>query len=305
MKVIDPVTLTDAMLASISLPEPAAGETLWNAGTNYATGTTAARTTTHRIYERLAPGGVDAALPESAPDKWKELRPTNRWAMFDESVGTASTVTGVGTVTITTTITPGRAITAVGFFELNAQSVLVEVLDSVGGSVVYTKSVELDETELLDWFQYFFEPFSLRSTLVLLDLPPYASGQLRLTFTGQNSVSVGNVVFGTVYEMGVTGYGATAGIRDYSRKKEDEETQIVRLERRRFAKIMRVRFRLNEEQVNFVHRLLSTLRSTPAVWVADNGSGLEALVVYGFYKDFTLDLAAKISHYSLEIEGMA
>lgn len=310
MKVISPLAVTDAILNASNIPEPdtasGADPAAWAAATNYATGTLVSRTTTHAVYRRLAPGGVDAATPESDATKWEYVRPTNRWAPFDDVIGTATTKSGAGSQSITFELEPGQVVSSLAFFELNANEVRIVVEDGGASPPVYDQTFNLDETELLDWYGYFFEPFSTRETLVVTDLPAYASAIITITITGETSVSVGNIVMGPDYDIGVTGYGSvSAGIRDYSRKVTNEDTGYVSIEQGRFKKTMRARFRLDEDAVNFVHRLLTSLRSTPAVWIGDNGAGIEPLIIYGFAKDFQLELEQRrISYYALEIEGM-
>jgi hypothetical protein len=51
--------------------------------------------------------------------------------------------------------------------------------------------------------------------------------------------------------------------------------------------------------------MLTELRATPCMWVGDDSSDLEPLLVFGYYKDFSLTVSfPKRSIYSLEIEGM-
>lgn len=307
MRVIKPITVTDTVLATASIPEPdaSAGEVLWNPATAYAAGAEVVRTTTHRVYRRLV-AGTTATAPEADPTNWKPIRPTNRWGAFDESVGTLSEEQAVGPTQIVYELSPGVAVNSIALFEVSAQEVEIEVFDAPGGALVYSNLIDLDETFLNDWYGYFFEPFALRSAVIDSNLPPFAVGRIRITVRGETRVACGNIVIGNVYSLGSTAYGLTAGIRDYSRKIEDEETGIVTLERRRFAKVLRARFQLPESAVNFVHQLLSELRSTPVVWIGDNGAGLEPLIIYGFYRDFSLELeTARISYYALEVEGMA
>lgn len=309
MKVIVPFAITNATLSSCSIPEPdtasGADPALWVSGGSYASGNLVSRIETHGVYRHTDVGGgahSHTTPPEDDPDHWAYVRPTNRWSPFDEVIGTAAT----SVTSMTYVIEPGQVVSSLAFFELVANSVTIEVTDGSTPPPVYSETFNLDETELLDWYGYFFTPITTRQALVVNDLPPYASATITITITGVGPVSVGNMVMGIDYAIGSTGYsGASAGIRDYSKKVVDEETGYVRVERRRFAKTMRARFILSEDAVNFVHRLLSDLRSTPAVWIGDNDAGLEPLIVYGFYKDFQLDLEQrKISYYSLEIEGM-
>ena len=87
MKLLRPVTITDAMLTSSTVPEN--DHPAWSAGTAYVTGNRVILASTHRRYEALAAStGVN---PATDPTKWLDLGPTNRWAMFDARVGTAST----------------------------------------------------------------------------------------------------------------------------------------------------------------------------------------------------------------------
>jgi len=123
--------------------------------------------------------------------------------------------------------------------------------------------------------------------------------------TGPADVSVAHCIVGTVYSLGATSYGATAGIRDYSRKTTDEETGVVTLERRRFQKTLRAQFKLEDGAVNAVHQRIEALRATPVVWLGDNGADIEPLIVYGYYRDFSLQLQGwNESYYQLEVEGM-
>lgn len=310
MQVLKPISipLGSAIVSASNITEldavvdPAA----WNAATNYATGTLASRTTTtHMIYKRLTPGGVDATLPENDTTKWKPMYPVNKWRPFDARVGSVTTKSGGGAQQITYTLLPGVAINSLFFTELNASTVQVVFKSTPGGTIVYNETVNLDETELLDWYMYFFEPFSRRTTALFEDIPPFPGGELLITISGTTSVGVGSIIPGTMYTIGSVGYGVTAGIRTYSRPAEDAEAGTTALEIRTSAKLMNARFKLNETQVNFVHRLLEGLLDVPAVWIGDNGAGLEPLQIYGYYRDFKLELPTpKYSYYSLEVEGL-
>lgn len=313
MKVISPLAVDDARLNASNIPEPdtasGADPAAWVSGGSYAEGDLVSRTTTHAVYRHLDVGGgahAHTTPPEDDPEHWAYVRPTNRWAPFDDVIGTAATKSGVGTQSITFELEPGQVVSSLAFFELNANTVQITVTDAGASPPIYDVTYDLDETELLDWYMYFFEPFSARETLVVTDLPAYAGAVITITITGETVVSVGNIVMGLDYTIGVTGYGSvSAGIRDFSRKVTDDATGYVSIDPGRFKKTMRARFRLDEDSVNFVHRLLTSLRATPSVWIGDNGAGIEPLIIYGFAKDFQLELEQRrISYYALEIEGM-
>ena len=103
MKVISPVALTTAMLTADSLPENDYPE--WAAGTTYAAGQMVIRASTHRIYQSVKAGNVGHDPATRVDDTWwTDQGPTNRWAMFDQAVGTYT----VGTGSITLTLAPGH-----------------------------------------------------------------------------------------------------------------------------------------------------------------------------------------------------
>jgi hypothetical protein len=108
---------------------------------------------------------------------------------------------------------------------------------------------------------------------------------------------------GTYYDLGATQYGATAGILDYSVKTTDSfgNTTVVK---RTYAKRMTSNLMINNNIVDAVVNLLSAYRSTPLVWVGAE-SNYTSLIVYGFYKDFDVNIAyPDYSSCSLTIEGL-
>ena len=299
MKVITPVVLTDAMLISSTAPEPAAGETLWNAATAYAVGDLVYRAGVHRRYRRLV-AGTTATVPEDDTVNWAYIGGTNRWAMFDDT--SAATVLASP---LTVVLAPG-IINSLAILGLVGTQITVSMLDAPAGATVYSETVSLETSVVEDWYSYFFEPFSTRQAVVLTDLPPYTNCRLTISLTGAGSVSMAHCIVGTLYTLGATSYGASAGIRDYSRKTTDEETGVVTLERRRFQKTLRAQFKLPDGAVNVVQQRIEALRATPVVWLGDNGAGIEPLIVYGYYRDFSLQLQGwNESYYQLEVEGMA
>lgn len=299
MRVLHPVAVTDAMLISSNAPEPASGEVAWSASTSYAVGAIAYRPALHKRYRRLVAGATPTA-PESDTENWAYVGATNRWGMFDDT--SAATALAAGPLTVV--FAPG-IVGALAVMGLAGDTLTVTMTDGDGGPTVYSASVPLVESSIIDWYGYFFEPFNTRQVVLLDDLPPYQNGRITVTLAAVGAVAIAHCIAGTMAELGASLYGATAGIRDYSRKTVDEGTGVVTLSRGRYAQTLRARFHLADGAVNAVHRRLQALRSTPCVWVADDGGDIEPLVVYGYYRDFALDLQShRGSFYSLEIEGM-
>lgn len=300
MKIIRPVTINDAALVSSTVAET--DYTAWSSGTTYAIGDRCIRTSTHRIYESLVAGNLNNT-PETntsgASPKWLDIGPTNRWAMFDEKVGTQTTAT----TTFTVVIAPGR-VNGLALMQIEAGTVDIEMTD--GGSPVYTATASLNGgTDVLDWFGYFFDPIVRKTDIVFTDLPLYESGEITITLSDSTGTTVkcGVCAVGMIANLGNTRPSPKIGITDYSRKDVDEFGHTGVLERS-YSKRSTVALWLDSLLVDSVARILADVRATPVVWIgADNL--YTSLLIYGFYRDFEVDIATRdISFCSLQIEGL-
>lgn len=172
-------------------------------------------------------------------------------------------------------------------------------------TVVYAKTLPLDGTVLADWYQYFFEESVQLGEVVYTDIVPFSSGQLNISLHGTGTLAIGNLLFGSFYDLGDTEFGADVGITDYSIKQTDA-FGITTFVPRAFAKRMRARMQLDAAQMNKVQRVLADVRATPCVWIgADDPSFYAPLIVYGWYRDFSIEVSyPRISIVSLEVEGL-
>ena len=294
MRFITPVTITDAMLISSSLPET--DHAAWNPATAYAVDARVVLASTHSIYQRLV-AGTTAGSPDVDTDNWIRVGPTNRWRMFDRAVGTVST----GTDQITVVLRPGQ-VRALALLDITGTSVTVTMTNS--GTTVYSRTESLNTGYGVgDWFDYFFTDIVLRRTLVLTDMPPYANGEITVTVNGVGTVGLGTLAVGSMFELGGARFGMTLGITDYSKKTTDQFGATTVVERP-FSKKMTVPVVVQRADVDEVHRRLSDIRATPVIWVG--ARNYEQSVIYGFYKDFSIDVAhSAVSFCSLTIEGLS
>ncbi len=62
---------------------------------------------------------------------------------------------------------------------------------------------------------------------------------------------------------------------------------------------------LDNTKLRYVSKLLSDIRATPTVWVGSEDPQYEPLVIFGFYKDYTVDITYPTASLTrIEIEGM-
>jgi len=296
MKLIRPTTLTDAMLSSSTAPEN--DYAAWGSGTGYAVGARVILTATHRRYEALA--ASTGISPSSDSTKWLDIGPTNRWAMFDARVGTATTRAGSLEVTLAPSATDGVAL-----IDTDAETATVKL--TVSGTQLYsrTQSFNAGGTAIDSWFAWFFEPLGKKSSMLFLDIPVYETGVLTVTMARDNPadlVSCGTLLVGRQFDIGDTDHGVDLGIIDYSRK-ETDQFGVTSVVERAFAKRMTARVVMQTSAIDDVHRTLAAIRATPVLWIGSES--FESLTVFGFYKEFSIDLAyPTVSYCSLTIEGL-
>lgn len=265
--------------------------------------TTGTQTGTHKAY-------TDDTQPDVSVTNgglyWSKFGPTNRWAMFDTRVNTATTyTTSIGTPNLVVETTPGVCNGAAVLDISGAASVTVAMVN--GAETVFTQTQDLDNSFISDWYEYFFEPFDIKTDLLFGPMPPYPSGHVTLTVTpsvANGTVSVGAAMFGNTVELGLLTYGATAGITDYSRKETDEFGNTVFVERG-YAKKANYTLEVDNSQLRRVFSTLAALRATPAVYIGSDDYSLTPLTVFGWVNDFSVNVQyADQASVSVDIKGL-
>lgn len=294
MQFITPTAITDAKLVSSSLPET--DHPAWAAGTAYTVGARVVYAATHSIYQRVV-AGTTPGTPDVDVANWLRVGPTNRWAMFDRATGTVSASAG----DLTFTLSPGL-VRAIALLDVTANSVTVTM--SHEGLEVYRRTVSLNTGYgVNDWYTYFFSEIVLKRTVVLTDLPPYGEAEITVTLNGTGPTGVGTVVVGGLFNLGGTRSGMQFGMLDYSVKSTDA-FGVTTLVERAYAKRMTVPIAVLTPNVDEVARRLAQIRATPVVWIG--ASRFDQSIVYGFAKDWSIDLAYdQVSFCSLTIEGLS
>jgi hypothetical protein len=296
MKVIKPITFSTSMLLSTNATETVA---VWVIGTPYPKD--AEVNYANSIYVSIQPSNT-GKQPDTNPEWWIRKSSNNTYSMFDEFVNTQTTRNS----NLTVTVQPNAIFNSIAVFNISGANTLqVTVKDGVSGPTVYDSGMlSLDDTIIVDWYMYFFEPYDLKSDIILQGIPPYSTGVITASFSGGSAVAVGNFIFGIIYDIGQTQYGANAGIRDYSTK-DPNAFGITSLVKRAFSKRMNANLYVSNGDIRFVRKLLEDLRATPAVWVGTDDDTYDVLNVYGYYKDFNMEISyPSYSLCSLEIEGL-
>ena len=298
MKIIRPLAITDAVLISSNVPEddyPA-----FAAGATYALG---ARVVVigpdvHLVYESLQAGNV-GHVPAASLDYWVKVGPTNRWRMFDRSITSqAENPDSISVALATTGITNGVAL-----LNIDCTGIHVQAVDATLG-VVYEKTINPAlNSGITDLYSYFTEPITRITEMALTDLPAYSNMRLNITLSNAGrTVRCGGLVVGLVRNMGDLQYGAKIGTANYSPKIRDQFGDYDVIEGA-FSNKATWSLWIESRDVDLIKRLLTQYRATPIVYIGAEMYG--ATIVYGFYKDFSIDISyPTYSVCSLELEGL-
>lgn len=265
LRLIQPVTIDDGVLTASNVPENDAPA--WAAGTTY--GDAARVIAGHRVFESLTAGNVGND-PLTTTGKWVEVGPTNRWAAFDQALGTVTTAAAP----IVVTLASGTA---------DALALL-----DVTGVAVRVQANGYDRTQAV-----------APGALTFTDLP---GGAVTVTIAGPGTVSVGTLLIGRMVALGVTEASPTAGITDYSRKEVDDFGEVA-IVQRAWSKRMQARALIRADAVDTVFDRIAALRAVPALWIGDADS--DALTIYGFFKDFSIEIGDTTAKLSLTVEGLS
>lgn len=299
MKMIKPFAMTTAMLASSTLPET--DYAAWSNVTAYAVGNRVIKTSTHRVYECVQAGTNHD--PETAGVSWwVDIGPTNRWAMFDNVVGTSSSSAS----TMTIVLQPG-GISGLALLELAGQSVSVTMRDAPAGTVVYSRTVTLDESDITSFYDWFYAPYDQKTDIVLTDLPPHFMGcELTITITSVGATSCGVCKFGEVIAIGDAKVGVGLEILDYSKKVKDPDFGTFSVSERGYAKLMTLDVITDKNDFARIVKRSAEIRATLCIYIAtDADQVLSPLIVYGFYRSLRIVVEYPLHHQcALQIEGL-
>ena len=301
MQAIQPLTITDSILTSSNVAENDYGE--WASGTTYSLGDRVIVVSVHKVYESASNSNIGNDPTTDDGTNWILVGATNRWKAFDQKL--SDPVTNANSITYTFTTTQS-IVNSLAFFNLSADSVQITVTPSGGGSPVYDETFFLlDTTSVIDWYTYFFEPATTKEKeLLVTNLPYYPNAVVVITISDAGETAkVGQIVLGSLVSLGRTGYGTTVGIEDYSTKERDTFGNAI-IVQRAFAQKADYEVEITTQDTRRVQRFLATYRATPVVWIGNQDPSY-GLIVYGFYTQFSINLATpSVSYTTLEVEGL-
>lgn len=300
-KLIVPTPVTDAALKSCTVAEPDTGETEWNAATAYTLGQEAIRATLHKVYRRKV-AGTTATAPEADATNWLEVGSTNRWAQFDQKIGSR---TKAASGNITTVLELG-SLEGLALLDLRGASVTATLKQTPGGAVAWTRTQDLDDSVVASVYDWMYGETRQLYNVLWTDLPgQFPSGELTVTVTGNaDGAAIGALVAGRVHAIGLTEYGAGSGLLNWGKVVDDGFGNRT-WEEGGYANRVTLPLVMEATDFNHIKRTLSRVRSTPCVYVASSLSRYDSLNCYGVFRDLYITVPNHSTvTCNLEIDGL-
>jgi len=294
MRIISIVPITEGMLDYSSV---ALSESEWSAGT-YTLGQQAR--VGLNLYQVLVTSTTDEPTVGAAadPKTWGLFGKVNRWRMFDGSTRQST----ADDDEIEVHIIPGQVVSAIALFKLGGGGeVRVWMEDPVDG-IVYDQTLGLiDNSNVVDFYTYAFEPFQQRYDAVFTGLPPYGSATIKVRLAATNA-SIAQLAIGRLRNIGLTLNGTSVGTVRYGTRRTDEfgNTSFVRRQ-----SVKRANFECTVEtgQIDRVQRQLDDERDQPVAFIGDEG--FDSLLIFGSYLDFDITFRGpSISDGVIRVEGL-
>ena len=276
MNIVIPEPITDAVVTANDLVNI---ESDWVAGT-YSLGDRAVYG--RKVYEVVADPDT-ADRPDlgavADPPTWVELGYSNRWRMFTEGTDSVSTAEGE----INATLEFNKIINTVAVLGVQGASVTLTMTDPIEG-LVYDQTIELIDIGVGDWWEYFFLPYDSNDAVVFHP-PPYMEGVIDVTVTAtgiDDPVEAGRIVAGISRELGVTLYGSSVDLQEYSIKDRDGFGNLT-LVQRRTIKSVNYDVLVDTVKADLVIKQLSRLSGVPALYIGD--PAITSTVTFGVFSD--------------------
>ncbi len=226
---------------------------------------------------------------------WRDVAATNRWKMFDGTIGSQTTKA----TSLSVTVAPGIIHDSMALFGCTGNTVRVRVTGTA-----YDVTVDLKTRSVASVYDYFYEPYYNRPDCAFWNMPTDAAHQVVIDVTADSGqvAGIGLLQIGLSKDIGRAAYGTSFGVRDYSVKTTDEFGQTSVTERA-YSSRSTVQLEVDNTFLNEFKRLLSYYRSTPIVWCASDS--YDATLVYGYAKDFDVVISRPtVSDCQLAIEGI-
>lgn len=299
MKVLQPITVTDALLKSSSATEDDAP--IWNEATTYAVGARVITPSTHKVWQS-AVGSNTGHDPNTdfAAAWWLPVGSTRPWRAFDERIGARVSHTGI----LSYRVTAPKLLNAVALLRLASYRVRLRVYNAEN-VVIYDRTRELVD------FSNIVDPLSM--VTVMPDFTDFSAFEGFAALPGQDvlieigiageATAVGEIIIGQEQFIGRTLDGTSIGATDYSTKDRDQFGTVY-IVPRTYSDNTTFEVAIPTPNAKKVKRLMVSLRARAALYYDDDADKY-GTAVFGLARDFDIPMQSQgYSFANIEIEGL-
>lgn len=276
---VKPVAITPAMMISTDVPEDDAPA--YVAATTYAAGEKVIYE--HVVYESVA-GSNQGNTPLGNTDKWRPVSPTNRWKIFDKSIGSQTKKS----TEMTYSLKIGSSVNYLGVLNATAvTSVRVRVQHPTLGTI-YDKTINLRRFQVSSgWWNFYFGQRTSATQSLFNDLNAIPGTTIVVDFSGGTDMGVGVLLVGVRrdFTLGVKA-GAMVGYIDTSRKGRDEYGNAGGIVERPAYDIANFSMLVKSSEVDSFKIYVKECRAIACLWIGSDR--YESTTIYGFPKDFRI-----------------
>lgn len=277
MILVPPITINEAVLSASSV----ADDTVYSAVTSYTLGARVrvGDAPAVKVYECVQAPALDK-YPPSNPLHWKLVGSSARWAMFDDSVQTATSSAS----TLTFTITPPRRVTSIWLMGLVGSAITLTVRSSAGGAVLFTETRTL-RVSAGTYYSWAFDEMGQASEAYWYGLPTTLGATFEVSITPANGVAAcGLCKVGREQWIGDAEFGAEVGTEQRGKDFLDAQQNPVASDRG-FSRSLTATLHIPLTEFNRVNRLFEAQVQQPAIWVVAPGLGdYDTAVLYGRFQ---------------------
>lgn len=298
MRAYIPFEITDDMVISSSIAEPADNEPVWSSTTTYAefAQVSVISENSHQVFESLVANNLnnDPLTTHSgvvtANAKWILKGKTNRHRMFDYNQGNPS----VSLSPMSVVLRPGKRIDALTL-ELKAAIVDITIRNGIDGPIVFTMDGYLLERHVTTFYEYFYSPFIYRKLVTTFAIPPIPDPVIYLTLSDPSgTVEVSRFAVGLSVFLGTS--MNTSPVVDSDNYSEVTWDDFGKATLKPIPSIPKVDLRLFAPAVRteLIRQFKAQSEAKAVVW-----SGLDdlddpytqSLVLFGVHRSFPIDLS--------------
>lgn len=302
MNILRPITITDSIVVS-SFPLEEDSTPAWVSGTSYTVGQEVHRTQTHRVY-RCAAATSGTTPPEQAITAWADVRPTNRWSLFDYYTNTkTSNPTGI---TYKFNL-GGRAVNAVYLRGFSAGSTYINIYDATDALV--STQYRNNTAPPGGWHEYLFDEPVVLNYLLFDNLFLQNNWKVEISIINSGIASIGLLTIGDLVPLGnnASGSGVERGSSaepitySYINTEEDGTTTI---KKRHSATNLRLSSTVPISEADNAVYVIQSVLDTPVAVIADSQNNqLQGLSTFGLVSgSVTYDYTT--ANISLNVKGL-